>query len=111
MSQYCVPTALSLVAIISYPCAVADIQEHLGDVPIAGVYFPIALKILKEKYKFEPIRVWKVMSRGLYVISTAGHMFIVRDGIFYDNQFPEGKKFNLAITNKKNYVIYRLEHL
>jgi len=85
-TRFCVPTAVALIAGVDYDEAEAHFIDLLGEAP-HGVYFPIALKILKEQYGYEARRVDRVQLKGKYIVSTEGHMFVVIDGKYKDNGY------------------------
>lgn len=89
-TRYCVPKAISIITGVTYEQAVLDIQEEIGDKSITGVFFPVALKIIKEKYGYDYRRVDGYNFEGKYLCTTLGHMLVItaNNGMYrlYDTQ-------------------------
>lgn len=95
-TQYCVPTALSILMNIPYEDSVHQIEQFLGDVPITGVYMPVAVKILRDngfiveqRGQDYQMRLFQ-RTKGIFLVEISGHALVIKDGIKYDNHFPSG---------------------
>ena len=75
-SPYCVPAALSALTGLNTLETTKLLQEEIGNKPIAGVFYPIALKILGQLgFKYQE---WGFFEReGLYLVRLRGHMGVV----------------------------------
>jgi hypothetical protein len=95
--MYCVPTALSIITGQPYDSCVSQIQRFLGDIPIKGVYIPIAVKILRDNGFIVEQRGeggWALnkfkATKGLFLVEINRHAIVIRDGKLYDNNHPQG---------------------
>jgi hypothetical protein len=70
----------------------AMLKDKLGDQPIAGIYFPLALRILEENwYTYKECK--KIDQHKTYFVVIPLHVVVVDDMIVYDNGPYEGKMF------------------
>ena len=95
-TYYCVPSAISIISGKSYDECESDIKTHLGDIPIRGVYLPIAVNIL-QSYGIALIEHGKHFSlpkfkntKGTFLCEVLGHALVIKDGRMYDNNHPDG---------------------
>jgi hypothetical protein len=88
-TTYCVPTALALITGETVGQITEDLREFLGDAPIGGVYFPLALAVFK-KHGWLYHEVPQPRRQGLYFCCNKTHAFVMADGVYYDNSFPDG---------------------
>lgn len=95
---YCVPAALSILTDKPVGDCVSLIRNHLGDQAIEGIYLPIAWLILK-RLGYQPSRAESLDDvtlsnttrlKGNYLVSIGGHALAIKDGIIFDNRYPNG---------------------
>lgn len=109
MNQFCVPFALAFIS-GKTPDDIAElVQEVRGDGrPVRGVSPLVYLKILKETLGFKitaevvrpgmTIRKWaanrvKWADKSTWLVRSAGHIMVYRDGVLYDNHARVGLPF------------------
>ena len=90
-TPYCVPAALALLTQEPVSEMEKALHRYLGDEPISGILFPLALAVLTDRniaYRevFGPRKI------GLFLCFTKSHAFVMADGTYYDNSFPTGSK-------------------
>lgn len=116
-STYCVPAALSALTGLNTLETTKLIQAEIGNKPIQGIFYPLALKILGQLgYKYQE---WGYLERGgLYLVGFRGHVGVVAESpvggtpstystsstghteqLFFDNSFPLGT--NQGTTKKR----------
>jgi hypothetical protein len=90
---FCAPAALSILTGEHVDDCVKLIQEEIGNKSISGVYYPIILKILKNRFGY--------LSRDLGGFSTTNPCLLcfqshvgvwTPEGNFVDNNYPDGTK-------------------
>ena len=85
-NNFCVPYALALLTGKSIDDCVDLLKEKLGDQPIAGIFFPVARRILIEQgFECTDMGCVPGMWIGNYMLEIPGHMIVVSGGIIYDN--------------------------
>lgn len=101
-NTYCVPAALSALTGLHVDKVIELVREHLGDQPISGLYYPIALRILRDLgYKTTELPVWApnislqgeikhLSSNKDYLVTIHGHMLVVSHRHVIDNAYPNG---------------------
>lgn len=105
-TNYCVPAALALLT--SEP--IGEIEKHLrrylGDEPISGIYFPISLAILTDR-NIAYREVFGPRRSGLFLCFTKSHAFVMADGTYYDNAFPQGSRVHKMPRVQKCFEIQK----
>lgn len=98
-NHYCVPAALSILTGLPVDNCVTKIREHLGDQTISGVLIPVAIQVLESlgysinRAEFTEGSTVLTASLGLlstYLVSTGGHALVIKDGMIFDNSYPNG---------------------
>lgn len=96
MIRFCVPTAISFITGRPYEEIEQDFKTHfLGDQLVEGIFLGAAAKLLK-MYGYELRSLNNFMKlrltnpHGVYLIHIRGHVGIIRDNLWFDNQFPNG---------------------
>jgi hypothetical protein len=92
-TPYCVPAALALITNQPLRVIQIDLQAFLGDEPISGIYFPVALAVLK-KYGWAYKEVPNPRRAGTFFCCNRSHAFVISDSVYYDNSFPNGSKIS-----------------
>jgi hypothetical protein len=92
-TDFCVPAALALLTGATVGEVADDLHEFLGDQPISGIYFPIALAVLKKR-GFQTRKCPNPRRAGTYFCCNKSHAFVISDSVYYDNSFPNGSKIS-----------------
>ncbi len=90
-NPYCVPAALSAITGKHVDEILILLKDYLGDQPVTGIYYPIALAILS-KLGYQYKEVPKTSFPGTFLCFTKTHAFVVSNGIYFDNNHPDGAK-------------------
>ena len=106
-NPYCVPAALGFLLNITVDAAELLLKEELGDKPITGVLYPLILKILK-KEGFGYIKTYcDLKTPNHYLICFKGHVGVIKNGIYFDNQNRDGTtKFKVLL--KKSTACFKI---
>ncbi len=98
-NPYCVPAALSAITGKHVDEILILLKDYLGDQPVSGIYYPIALAILgKLGYQYKEVS--KLSAAGTFLCFTKTHAFVVSNKIYFDNTYPDGAKFWSARPSK-----------
>lgn len=95
-NPYCVPSALALLLDTDVDTACNLIREELGEQAIAGIFYPVILKKLHEagfRWKELSPSAVKLLHKnkaGRFLLCFKGHVGVMLDGTYYDNQHPAG---------------------
>lgn len=88
-NRYCVPAALSIITNIPVAGVVELIREEIGDQPIEGIFYPLALKILRNLgYTYKDTIL--LPKKGYVFVIFKKHVGVIKDLIYYDNKYPNG---------------------
>jgi hypothetical protein len=113
---YCVPAALSALTGRHVSIVESPIRQHLGDLPITGVYLPIGLRVLSELgYKYRDVLddpdltlnqfVRRVASPDRnYLVEIPGHALIVSARRIVDNHHHSGVAVELYGTRRSHVM-------
>ena len=104
-TPFCVPAAIALITGAHLDTIENELRDFLGDQPISGIYYPIALALLK-KHNFVYAQVRRLTRSGTFLCFTKSHAFVYHDGVYYDNSCPDGVAIHdLPRTN----LMFRVE--
>lgn len=113
-NPYCVPAALALLMDIEVSKSTQLLRDAgVGDVPIKGIYFGLAIKILRE-HGYEVNRLadnlnWTKLPYGpMFMVISFKHMWVVKDGLMYDNMNPNGHEIT-GLPVIKSYTTVKYE--
>ena len=92
-NRFCVPAALSALTGLHVDRITELLKEEIGDQPIEGILYPLALKILNRlgfKYQEITARQRKEIKNGLFLVCFPGHVGVIEGLTFYDSANPMG---------------------
>jgi hypothetical protein len=111
-NTFCVPAALAALLDCHVDLAEALLKEELGDQPITGIYYPLIFKILR---RVDPTFRWTEVSQTyrqthneIYLLYFDGHVGVVKDKCYFDNQQPNGKPMTEHPYSKKIRQIFKI---
>lgn len=104
---FCVPAAISAITGLSVAEVCKLIKEEIGDQPIRGIFYPLALKILTEKLGFQYRDSFDIRPSKTYLLHFKGHAAAVDNMIYYDNSFPSGTPYNIKANPIKIFEIFK----
>ena len=105
-TPYCVPFALAALAGVTVRQAAIWIHEEIGDQPISGIFYPLALKILRAKgFNFEETRLSE--PDGNYLIVVHQHVLALLRGVYFDTKNPKGTTEFKASRVEKVFKIWK----
>jgi hypothetical protein len=95
--NFCVPAALAALTTGKFNDAQALLRKHFGEGQSynKGLFYPIILKVLREEGYLVEQMTGGFRPLGTYLLCFPGHVAVVENGTFIDNQHPEG----IRITN------------
>lgn len=89
-NRYCIPAALSVMTNLHVDRIVELIREEIGEQPIEGIFYPLALKILtKLGYSYTRTR-GITTTKSVYFVLMHDHCGVISNLYYYDNQYPNG---------------------
>lgn len=115
-NTYCGPAALSIITGMSVEECITAIRVEIGDTPIAGIFYPTLLKVLKNLgYIYEERVSWRKTPAHIpCLIVFRGHFGVYVGGKYYDNTFrTDGYFSGLPIKTRvdKCFRIHKLGEL
>jgi hypothetical protein len=109
---YCVPAALAALLDCHVDLAEALLKEELGDQPITGIYYPLIFKVLRHvdlDYRWiEVSQTYRQTHNETYLLCFNGHVGVVKDKCYFDNQQPNGKPMTEHPYSRKIRQIFRV---
>ncbi len=105
-NPYCVPAALSALTGRHVDEVLILLKDYLGDQPVSGIYYPIALAIL-QKLGYQYKEVQRISTTGTFLCFTKTHAFVVSNGVYFDNNCPNGAT-GFRIPRVKPVAKYRI---
>lgn len=103
-NPFCVPAALALLLNIHVDEAVKLLKEDIGDQPITGVFYPLILKNIQLRGFTYREKRWNGL--GTYLFVFRGHVGVLIDNVYYDNQIPGGTE---VLPNRRIEKCFRIE--
>lgn len=96
-NRFCIPAALSALTGLHVDKVIELIKEEIGEQPIAGILYPLALKILKQLgFTFREIpfphqmKDYTLRDGRLFLICQPHHVGVIEGKLYFDNSFPQG---------------------
>src|SRR5690242_10552493 len=115
-NRFCVPAALSALTGRTVDEITVLIHDEVGDQPIRGLFYPLALKILKrlgytwKETNFTQLDGVVRNSAGkLFMVCFQGHMAVVDNFTYFDNSYPHGLQSNYPVQRLPAIGYHKIE--
>lgn len=107
--KFCVPAALAALTTGKFRDAQALLKKHLGDQQSnKPLFYPIILKVLRgEGYQVERMT-GGFRPLGTFLLCFSGHVGVVENGTYIDNQHPEGVRITKFAKMKPVEAVYQV---